>query len=366
MTDSNALYNVWLSELKPLRTERKLELLAAFSSAEAVYAASVDEYRDCMLSPEELQALTDKNLDFSRDILAACQKLDQKLLFSTDANFPDLLRNIPDPPLLLYYCGELPDFDSSLSLAIVGSRNASPAACSFTEKLAEDLSQAGVTVISGGARGIDTSALYGALKGNCAPAAVFGSGLDVFYPRENCELFRKVRGNGCLISEFTPGTKPLRWNFPKRNRILSGLCRGIIVAEAAKGSGSLITADFALEQGRDVFSCPGQAGHPRCAGSNLLIKQGAYCVDSAEDILNVYSNDFVFSSTETGPAVSEALPCGLTNQEQAIVALLTQKNAGVDELSAHVGLPVVTVLQTLTFLQIRGIVHPQPGGMWGR
>jgi len=319
-----------------------------------------------MLSPEELHALENKSLSSAKDILNACQKTDQHVLFYSDAGFPDLLRSIPDSPLLLYYSGEFPDFDASLSLAIVGSRKASPAACSLAEELGKELAHSGVNVVSGGASGIDTYALTGALKGGSGAVAVFGSGVDVYYPRENSSLFRKVRDNGCLISEFPPGTKPLRWNFPKRNRIISGLSRGVIVAEAAKGSGSLITADFALEQGRDVFSCPGQAGHPRCAGSNALIKQGAYCVESAEDILAVYSNEFDFTPAESCSSALEEISSGLTEQERTIIALLTQNAAGVDELSANAGLPVVTVLQTLTLLQIKGLVHPQPGGMWGR
>lgn len=201
-----------------------------------------------------------------------------------DSRYPRRLRQIPDPPILLYYLGD----DSLLQnpgLAVVGARKCTTQGLNATRTMAEDLSRAGLTVISGMAYGIDRQAHLGGLAAVGSSIAVLGTGIDVIYPRENADIYKRLAQGGLLLSEYAPGSTAAPGNFPRRNRIISGLSHAVVVSEAAKRSGSLITARLALEQGRDVYALPGHAGVPSHEGSNGLIKQGARLVDSADDIL---------------------------------------------------------------------------------
>jgi DNA processing protein len=201
-------------------------------------------------------------------------------------NYPESLAEIYDPPLLLYYRGNLSE--SELSLAVVGSRRASPYGRTVGALIVKDLAKAGFTVISGGARGIDTVAHQAALDAGGRTIAVLGNGLDIIYPRENMHLFSRIQEQGAVVSEYPLGTEPLGGHFPARNRIISGMSLGTLVVEGAEKSGSLITADCALEQGRDVFAVPGPVTGPGSRGPHKLIKQGAKLVESAADILLEY------------------------------------------------------------------------------
>lgn len=209
-----------------------------------------------------------------------------------DKQYPQLLKEIDDPPVVLYIKGN-PEVLSNYSLAIVGTRHPTHYGVSLAEKFSAELAKLGLTIISGLAKGIDTAAHKGTLK--CGvPAAVLGSGIMNIYPRENAELAKKIIEKGALISEFPMKTKPLKENFPRRNRIVSGISRGVLVIEAAERSGALITARMALEQNREVFAVPGKIDSPVSKGTHKLIKQGAKLIDSVEDILeelniNVYN-----------------------------------------------------------------------------
>lgn len=211
-------------------------------------------------------------------------KLKLKILTLGCKEYPESLLNIPGAPLVLYVRGELKEQDR-YSIAIVGSRRASFYGLENTEKFAFDLSRKGFTIISGMARGIDTCAHQGALRAQGRTISVIGSGFNHIYPRENIELGEKISASGAVISEFPVNTLPLKQNFPRRNRIISGLSLGVLVAEAARNSGALITADFALEQGREVFALPGKVDSKTSFGTNGLIKQGAKLVSCVDDIL---------------------------------------------------------------------------------
>lgn len=204
-----------------------------------------------------------------------------------DDDYPPMLRVIGQAPFILFYRG-CPEVLRQLCLAIVGSRKASAYGKKIARELARDLAAAGVVVVSGLARGIDSEAHQGAIDGSGATIAVLGSGIDVVYPPENHKLYEKILEQGAIVSEFLPGSHPEANNFPRRNRIISGLSSGVLVVEARQKSGALITADFALEQGRDVFAVPGPVSSESSKGTNNLIKQGAKLVSTAEDILEEY------------------------------------------------------------------------------
>ncbi|MFZ5590347.1 MAG: DNA-processing protein DprA [Bacillota bacterium] len=280
----------------------------------------------------------------------------QKIFF-IDFNhplFPDLLRNISDPPLGLFFSG-----DASLlgqpAVAVVGSRRATAYGLYMAEKLGRELARVGITVVSGLARGIDTAAHQGALAGGGKTIAVLGCGLDVVYPRENQKLYAAIAERGVLVSEFPPGTPPQPWHFPVRNRIISGLCRAVVVVEAGEKSGAMITAYLALEQGREVMAVPGQATSKMSRGPHRLLRQGARLVEDAGDILEELGLTRLFAGGEDGHGVT------LEPAEEALLALISWEPVPLDILAIKSGLPVSRVLTILSFLELKGLVRQLPG-----
>ena len=219
----------------------------------------------------------------------SCAKIGARIMVSSDPKYPKLLKEVPDHPPVITIYGRDDVFNENI-VGIVGARNASANGCNFTKILAKDLGSHGLVVASGLARGVDTNAHEGSLK--TGTIAVVAGGVDKIYPPENRELFHKIKEGGCVITEFPFGSAPKAQNFPRRNRIISGMSLGVIVIEANLKSGSLITAKMALEQGREVFSVPGSPLDPRCAGTNSLIKQGATLIESANDVMEVL-NDII-------------------------------------------------------------------------
>ena len=224
-----------------------------------------------------------KKIDLDKQ-LGLIKRYNVSILTQSDSAYPQNLRNIFDPPLVLFLKGNILPEDS-LSIALVGTRMASVYGMNMASKISSSLGQRGLTIISGGARGIDTSSHWAALRVKSRTIAVLGSGLDIVYPPENARLFKQIAERGGLISEFPMGTVPLRQNFPRRNRIISGLSLGVVVIEAPKKSGALITASYALEQGREVFCVPGQADSFTMKGSHQLLKEGAKLVEDVDDII---------------------------------------------------------------------------------
>ena len=300
------LYWVWLTADKHLSAQAKSALLEQFGDARAIYLADETALRMTPnLKNKEITALLDKSLDRARAILEVCDNKRISILTWQDAAYPERLRNIFDPPLVLYYEGLLPAFDREAAITIVGTRKASAYGLSAAKRLGYQLGRAGALVISGAAKGIDRLALEGALTAGRPVVAVLGNGTDIAYPPENKKLINDIRYYGCLISEYPPSTPPKQEYFPKRNRIMSGLSLGVVVVESPKRSGALITARCALEQGRDVFTIPGNLGVDTLEGNLLLIKDGATVIENGNDVIASYLYRFPDLNGDLIPPVYE-------------------------------------------------------------
>ena len=236
-----------------------------------------------------LEGVLDKDLSAAEQILVDCDDKDIHIVCYHMDEYPDRLRSLPDAPPVLYYRGSLPNFDDEAAIAVVGTRKCSAYGLLHAKQFSRLIAASGGMIVSGGARGIDTMALRGALDSMMPVACVLGCGVDVVYPPENRFLFRDIVAHGCLLSEYPPGTRPDRGNFPARNRIISGLSVGVLVIEAPEQSGALITAQHALEQGRDVFAIPGNIGVKNNEGTNRLLREGAQMVTDGWELLSNYT-----------------------------------------------------------------------------
>ncbi len=286
------IYWIWLSLACSPSGSTFGKLIKEFDDARDIYLAegkrisSIIGYRN-----SDRSSLENKSLERAEEIYRFCKKHLVGLLPYYDEKYPDLLRQIDNPPVLLYYRGKLPDFDKCFTVATVGTRNISDYGRKNAFNISYDLASAGATVVSGMATGIDGVAMAGALAAGGSTVAVIGSGIDICYPPQHLRLAREIVKSGCVLTEYAPGTPPNKLNFPKRNRIISGLSRATMVFEGPERSGALITARCAKEQGRTVYALPGNVGSTNSQLSNLLIKNGAKMCTAAEDILN----DFVDS-----------------------------------------------------------------------
>ncbi|MDD5730656.1 MAG: DNA-processing protein DprA [Candidatus Omnitrophica bacterium] len=280
-----------------------------------------------------------------------------KIITCNDQQYPAGLKHIPDPPIVLYVKGEWAQKDL-LSIAIVGSRNASFYGLSNAADFSRRLSERGFTIVSGMARGIDTYAHKGALKQRGRTIAVMGSGFNHIYPPENRGLCEEISKNGAVISEFPMNARPLRQNFPRRNRVISGLSLGVLVVEAAKNSGALITVDFALEQGREVFALPGKIDSSHSYGPNHLIKQGAKLVSCVEDILEEMEGLYQHKdSSEIDTSGKDQVLA----QESSLYGLISQHPVSMDYLQERTNLGIPLISGMLLNLQIRKMVKQLPG-----
>ena len=272
---------LWFSSRRGLGNSARLSLLERFGTPEQVYFADKKTLETAEnLSEPGLASLMDKDVSEAREILERCKDRGIRIMTMGDAVYPGRLRNIYDPPLVLYVAGDLPDIDDEAAIAIAGTRKCTPYGIKTAERFGYEIAAAGGLVGSGLAHGIDTAGARGALKAGGRVLGVLGTAIDVVYPAENRDIFRRVTERGALISEYPPGAITQRSNFPMRNRIMSGVSVGVTIIEAPGGSGALITAARALEQGRDVFAVPGNVDAPSCAGSNSLLREGAEAVTS--------------------------------------------------------------------------------------
>lgn len=278
-----------------------------------------------------------------------------------DANYPRLLRNLPDGPAVLYVRGSLLPCDER-ALAIVGTRKASRYGREVSETLARDLAAQGVTVISGLAHGIDTAAHEGALNGGGRTLAVLGCGIDIVYPSNQQPLAQRIQEQGALLSEFPLGTPPEGRNFPRRNRLISGLALGVLVAEAPKNSGALITAGIAAEQGREVFAVPGNIFSAGSWGPHSLLQDGAKLVSDVTDILDEL--DIAHELAQTRQTTEQIAPASPT--ETQLLEHLDSEPLHIDELVRLSGLPTATVTSTLTVLELKGLVQRDGGMQYSR
>ena len=335
-----------------------LGLVRAFGSPRAVFEAGERTLQSAGVRREVRAAL--RRFDRWREVDAQLARLDRsggRLVTWDDASYPETLREIHDPPLFLYVLGELIAGDGC-AVAVVGSRDASPYARHMTAVISEGLASRGITVVSGLARGVDAAAHEAALRAGGRTVAVLGSGIDVVYPSEHHRLHMRIARTGAVVSEYPMGTQPDAENFPARNRIISGLSLGTVVVEATERSGSLITAQYAVEQGREVFAVPGPVG-ARTRGTHQLLRQGAALAEDADDVLRE------IAPHRRTPAVAPAPPL-LSDLETAIVAQLDELPRSVDELIARTGLSAGSVLETLLILELRGIVRQLPGQSFAR
>jgi DNA processing protein len=349
-------YWIGFNRVRGIGPARLRALLDAFGTIEVAWFAPEEALREVGLDRRSIANLLEvrRCLDLPAE-LVQLQQAGVQVLTWEDPAYPQLLLTINDPPPVLYVRGALRSEDV-WSVAVVGTRTASVYGREVARMLATDLVHAGVTIVSGLARGIDAQAHRSALDAGGRTIAVLGSGVDIIYPWEHRKLADEIVEQGALVSEYSLGTKPEASNFPPRNRIISGLSRGVIVVEAGERSGALITADFAAEQGRDVFAVPGGIFQRGSRGTNRLIRDGAQPVLSADDVLEVLNMTAVAEHVEA----QMLLPTDAT--EAVLLEQLSDDPAHVDEVGRAAGLPIATVSSTLALMELKGLVR-QVGGM---
>ncbi|HEV2232167.1 MAG TPA: DNA-processing protein DprA [Terriglobia bacterium] len=371
MIDENLTYWLALARIDGLGVRTAHKLIAHFGSPQAAYMASLTELESCGLSAQVAQAIFAQSgmRDAEKELEATSRAGCQLVTLSSD-EYPPLLREISDAPLVLYVLGDA-SLLSRHAVAMVGSRRPTAYGSSVAHRLASDLAQRGLVVVSGLARGIDSASHRGALEAGGKTIAVLGSGIDVIYPRENKSLAKKIMESGAVISEFPLGTGPTPQNFPIRNRIICGLALGVVIVEAAEYSGSLITARLALEQNREVFGVPGNITSAQSFGPNHLIKQGAKLVDQWIDVVEEFPAAIrmqLFPAGETSegkPAAAETpslFETSLSPDQKAVYESLRADEAlFVDSVFGSVPLPHPRVLVALLELEMTGMIRQLPG-----
>lgn len=387
---SDTKYWLWLSLALGSNSRKITAVLENFDSPEEIYNCMAEERFISIqgISKDDISSLMDKSTKKVDDIWETCKNKGIRLLTFSSPMYPENLANIYDPPYVLYVrCKERINLNNYLKIAVVGNRKMTPYGKETTTQLAGNFAKSGALVVSGMAEGIDGAAHEAALACGAPTVAVLGCGVDVAYPPFHDELMDKIIENGMVISEFPPGTKPLGSNFPIRNRIISGICEATVVVEAKVKSGSLITADCALEQGRDVYAVPGNINLATSEGPNNLIKQGAKIITSASDILNEYSMFFdnidiqhaeeedvvklesYSVTTDSTTQASEEIfvesdtdfTKNLTPVEETLLKNLKMTPIHIDALCEATSLSINIVNSSLTILEMRGLVSSYPG-----
>jgi len=294
---------------------------------------------------------------FLTDELACLKQLDATIITIIDDAYPVLLKEIAHPPLVLYVKGN-PSLFAQTSIALVGSRKASSYGLKVAEDFSRYIAKAGIQVVSGGAYGIDTSCHQAALKVNGQTTAVLGSGLNQLYPKENIKMFEKIAETGLLVSEFPLNTIPIPYNFPRRNRIISGLSLATIVIEANERSGSLITAEYALDQNREVYAVPGNLDNVYSQGTNRLIKEGAKMALSAKEVLEDLGHQI---AEQLNQEASDELKIHLSEEEYKIYQLINQTPQHIDIISSSLGQPLALLMGQMLNLELKGVIKQLPG-----
>ena len=400
---SSLKYWLWLTSLNGLKEQTRLRLIDYFDDPEEIYFAREEDYREALgYTGGDAALLLDKRMDSASSVMEQCANLNVSMMTIQDADYPARLRNIYNPPFVLYVLGRLPAVDEEAAIAIVGTRKATPYGIKMGRQMGHEITNGGGLVVSGLAEGVDTAGSMGALYAGGACVGVLGTAINEVYPKSNRSLFEDVISVGSVVSEYPPGYPTAPGNFPQRNRIISGLSAGVVIIEAPKRSGALITANLALEQGRDVFVVPANADSATSAGSNELMRDAAKPVMSGWDVLCEY--DRIYPDKIVKPSALKVVPedaasstntreeqvetgenfvklresstkkvidkdndkayidieklATLTEDQLLIVAALENPNLPlhVDEIIEQTGLSAQTVLSGLTVLQIKGIV----------
>ena len=394
------VYWVWFAQLSGISLAQKLTLLQHFHDPEEIYHLLPDALAQC---PEQVQsALAEKDLSQAQEILSLCIQKGIGIITLRDDSYPTKLRNTYDPPLILYFKGKLPDWEAVPVIGVVGTRKASAYGLTTAQRFGSEIAGCGALVVSGGAGGIDTRAMEGALEGDYPVVGVLGCGVDVVYPAGNKQLFERVCRQGCLISEYPPKTTAAPWHFPHRNRIISGMSDGLLVVEAPEQSGALITARHALEQGRDVFVVPGNIDVASCAGSNALLQERATAALSGWNVVQTYEDRYPgkVHKNRISPVVKVAqtleipsqmtvahsvadkkaidkeekstytslggMDPSLSEEEQTVLDNVPAEPMFIDELIAASTLPAGKVKSILTKLALKKKILQHPGGRVSR
>lgn len=352
-------YWVWLSMLEGITPRRKCILLEYFGDPSYIWEAGEAELKASGLcSPKVILSLTDRNArKNTAAVIERIRKCDADVITLNDKCYPSALKYTADPPVVLYCRGKLRH--DEVCVAVVGSRRATWYGLDMAKRLSRELAGHNVTVVSGMARGVDSQAHIGALESGGRTIAVLGCGVDRAYPPENRELMKRIIDNGAVISEYLPGTEPIPFNFPARNRIISGLSRGVAVVEASERSGSLITADFALEQGRDVFAVPGNINSAYSAGTNRLIREGARIVTSVADIIEELNLER--TAEDMNNSVRKPGGMDLAGNEKSIAQRLVSGPVHIDTIARDCGLSIAVASSVLVMLELSGFVEQLPG-----
>ena len=380
-------YWLWLSSLNGLRNETALKFVEALGSVKQLYFADIKDLERAEVTgatAKELHALCDKNLRRAAEIEKHCEELGVRILCMQDAAYPERLRNIYNAPLVIYIKGNLPNVDEAVCVGVVGTRKASGYGLETAERIGKELAEGGAAVITGIAEGIDTAAAKGALKAGGRVVAVLGTGPDIVYPAWNSRLQNTIAKVGAVVTEYPPGTRGSKMNFPMRNRIISGLSLGVAIVQAPEKSGALITASRAQEQGRDIFVVPGNVDDESFVGSNALIRDGACLIRSGSDIIEEYKWRVSRKTVRVETPLKEPIEApeklvvdkknsmeyidlmeqlgSLSETEIKTVGALTGGEVYSDELISRTGLPSHQVLAALTMLELKGYVKTLQDG----
>ena len=363
--DENLIYRVALNLVlvESLRFVKKINL--HFASPAEVFKASTSDLIAIGVDKEHARAITSPQVfDLANKEIERAKRKEYTILTLEDEEYPEYLRETFDPPCVLYCAGKTEALKGP-AVSIVGARKSTPYGKAIAERLARDLASRGLVIVSGLARGIDSIAHRGALQGG-RTVAVLGSGLDNIYPRENRNLFEKIVGNGAVISEFPLGSLPLSFHFPQRNRIIGGLSMALVVVEATKRSGSLISARLALEQNREVMAMPGNITSELSRGTNWLIKTGAKLVEEWEDVVEELSSPLREKLLSKKAAEKEKLP-SMSPQERTLFELLsTDSLTHIDVLIERSDFLVSEALSVLLNLELKGLIAQSPGKYFQR
>jgi DNA processing protein len=357
---------VALNMIEGVGPVRVRQLLEHFGEAPAILAASQHELtrvRGIGADTAEAIAKWEKNVDLKGE-LKRISDFGCHILIQSDEDYPELLKQIYDPPVVLYVKGSLNAKDKN-AVALVGSRMTTHYGLEVARKLAYQLAYIGITVVSGGARGIDTAVHQGALSAKGRTVAVLGTGINIVFPPENAELFERIAASGAVVSQFPFNRNADKQSFPIRNRIVAGMTLGTVVVEANLTSGALITANMAVEAGRQVFAVPGRIDSPRSKGCHELIKKGAKLCEGAEDILSEF--EYLFPASNRPPGASETgmLPAlNLSENEQKVYDTLTNEESNIDEVIRGSGLPSSVVSVALLGLEMKRLIRQLPGKLF--
>ncbi len=363
-TDRNCL--IGLNLIPQLTPKRAKLLFAHFDSFQAIWGAPAARFAELFGSSVIGESIASGRSEAAvAEEAAKAAAAEVRLVTLVDAEYPSLLREIDDPPLVLYVRGKLP-IDTSRALAVVGTRRSTQYGKMVAGRFASQLALRGLIVVSGLAAGIDAAAHQGTLDVGGHTVAVMGCGIDYPYPKRNQELQAKIAEEGTVLSEYPMGTRPAKWTFPQRNRILSGLSRGIVVVQAPERSGAMITARLALEQGREVFAVPGNITTTTSAGTNRLIKQGAKLVETIDDILEEFPDlrSMVAQQDEDGEKDRE--PGSLGELEKRVYELIGLDPVHVDDIIARADLSPTEASHVLLLLQLENLIGEVEGGRYIR